>query len=50
MRVHPPDDYTEKTAFNIKLVNIKVKIKDQTSPIETLKNYRGKVKKISNMS
>ena len=46
MRVHPPDDYTEKTTFNRKLVNIKFKIKDQTSPMETLENYRGKVKKI----
>ena len=46
MRVHPPDDYTEKTAFNRKLVNIKFKIKDQTSPMETLENYLGKVKKI----
>ena len=44
MRVHPPDDYTEKTAFNRKLVNIKFKIKDQTSPMETLENYRCKVK------
>ena len=46
MRVHPLDDYTEKTAFNRKLVNIKFKIKDQTSPLQTLENYRGKVKNI----
>ena len=35
MRLHPLDDYTEKTAFNRKLVNITLKIKDQTSPMET---------------
>ena len=46
MRVHPPDDYTEESAFNRKLVNITFKIKDETSPMETLENYRGKVKKI----
>ena len=46
MRAHPPDDYTEKSAFNRKLVNITFKIKEATSPMETLENYRGKVKKI----
>ena len=46
LRAHPPDDYTEKSAFNRKLVNIKFKIKEATSPMETLENYRGKVKKI----
>ena len=46
MRAHPPDDYTEKSAFNRKLVNITFKIKEGTSPMETLENYRGKVKKI----
>ena len=46
VRAHPPDDYTEKSAFNRKLVNIKFKIKEATSPMETLENYRGKVKKI----
>ena len=46
MSVHPPDDYTEKSAFNRKFVNITFKIKDETSPMETLQNYRGKVKKI----
>ena len=46
MRVHPPDDYTEKTAFNIKLENMKFKTQDQTSPMETSENYIGKLKKI----
>ena len=45
-RVHPADDYTEKSAFNRKLVNIKFKIKEVTSPMETFETYRGKVKKI----
>ena len=48
MRVHPPDDYTEKSAFNRKLVNITFKIKEVTSPMETLETYRGKGKKILN--
>ena len=46
MRVHPPDYYTEESAFNRMFVNITFKIKDETSLMETLENYRGKVKKI----
>ena len=46
VRVHPPDDYTEKSAFNRKWLSLPFKIKDQTSPMETLENYRGKVKTI----
>ena len=45
MRICPPFDYTEKTTFNKKLMNIKFKIKDQTSPIHTLENEHGKGKK-----
>ena len=46
MRIHPPDHYTEESTINRKFVNIKFKIKDQTSPMQTLENYRGKVKNI----
>ena len=46
LRMHPPDDYIEKSGFNRKCVNIIFEIKEETSPLEVLENYRGKVRKI----
>ena len=45
LRDHPQDDYTGKSAYNRKLVNIKFKRKEVTSQMDTFETYRGEVKK-----
>ena len=45
LEMHPPDDYTEKSAFNRMIVEKTFEIKEVNAPLDVFKNYQGKLTK-----